>query len=243
MAAFAVNKERVLAYPDDFDTSAFIAGKRIALSRTGAIWVMVTLFLIIATCIALPWVQRNMRIDPFIVYVDGARGEWHLVGHDAPASDITYYKSMQRALVGVFTEKWFTIFGDENQNDKNWSICNRKSVCNQTTANTFWNDAGCDLYCISGEDMYQNFKENVMPLYQSRMELGDRWYVNTTQMTIKPNGTITKQGGSWIVNARVRSSLNGDFDIVAYVKVAYDITRYPQTLGYYVTKFNSYRLQ
>ena len=30
-----------MAYPDDFDTSAFPAGKRIAVSRTAGIWVMV----------------------------------------------------------------------------------------------------------------------------------------------------------------------------------------------------------
>ena len=232
-----------MAYPDDFDTSAFVAGRRIALSRIAAIWVMVALFLVVATCIALPLIQRRMRISPFIIHVDGAHGEWNLVGYDAPEIDIPYYASVQRALVGIFTEKWFTISGDKNLNESNWAGCNRTNICSQTVPNTFWNGAGCDLYCISGTDMYQNFTNNVLPSYQSRLEFGERWYVDMSNITIQPNGRITKSGGSWVVNARVHSNLNDDFDIIAYIKVAYDIARYPATLGYYVTKFNSYRIQ
>jgi len=233
-----------LAYPDDFDTSAFVAGRRIALSRVAAIWTMVSFFLIIATCIALPWVQKNMRVAPVVINVDGVRGEWRLVGRDAPEENVPYYQSMQRALVGIFTEKWFTVSTDADVNEMHWKSCSRTDVCSRTVANTFWNDAGCDIYCISGESMYQNFVTNVVPLYRARAEFGERWYVDVPRMEITPNGAITQNGGSWVVNARVRSNLNGDFNIIAYVKVVHDDTsRYPQTLGYYVTGFNSYRMQ
>lgn len=234
-----------MAYPDDFDTSAFVAGRRIALSRTVAIWVMISMFLIIACCVALPWLQRNMRINPFIVYVNGTHGEWHLIGRDITKRDIPYFSSMQRALVGIFTEKWFTITENPEQNELHWGQCNRADICGHEIANTFWNDGGCDLYCISGENMYQNFVTNVVPLYRARESFSDRWNVDPTQMIIYPDGTPTISGGSWIVRARVRSNLNGDFNIIAYVKVARDkdTARYPQTLGYYITGFNSYRLQ
>lgn len=230
-------------YPDDFNTSAFVAGKRIALSRTAAIWVMVALFLIVACCIALPWIQRNMRLEPFIIYVNGPRGEWNLVGQDTLTQDIPYYRSMQRALVGVFTEKWFTISNDKEQNEQHWMQCSRNDVCNRAIVNIFWNDTGCDLYCISGENMYQDFVTNVVPLYRARESFGDRWYMDLSRILVIPNGTISENGGSWVVRGRVRSALNGDFSIIAYVKVARDISRYPQTLGYYVTDFNSYRVQ
>ena len=58
-----------------------------------------------------------------------------------------------------------------------------------------------------------------------------------------PSGKITKDGGTWIVRTSVRSNLNGDFDVIAYVKIARDMERYPQTLGFYVTEFNAYREQ
>ena len=230
-------------YTEDFDTSAFVAGKRIALSRTVAIWVMVSLFLIVACCIALPWIRANMRTDPFIIRVDGSRGEWNLIGRNVISKDITYYHSLQRALVGIFTEKWFTLSGDMEKNEQHWAQCSRTDICNREIANTFWNDDGCDLYCISGENMYQNFVTNVVPLYRARASLGDRWYVDLSKIIIIPNGAIAEHGGSWIVRTRVHSGLNGDFNIIAYVKVARDISHYPQTLGYYVTGFNSYRVQ
>lgn len=232
-----------MSYPDDFDTSAFVAGKRIALSRTGAIWVMVSFFLVIACCIALPWLQQNIRINPYIVYVNGPRGAWHLVGQDTLELDIPYYQSVQRAVVGIFTQKWFTISGNESQNEKNWGTCSRADVCNRTIANTAWSDTGCDIYCLAGENMYQNFTSSVLPLYKTRVSFGERWYIDPTRIIIRPNGNPTKSGGAWIVNAIVRSNLNGDFNIIAYVKVANDVARYPQTLGYYITGFNSYRVQ
>ena len=41
----------------------------------------------------------------------------------------------------------------------------------------------------------------------------------------------------------MRSNLNGDFDVIAYVKIARDAQRYPQTLGFYVAEFNAFREQ
>ena len=233
-----------MTYPDDFDTSAFVAGKRVAISRIAGIWIMVALFFIVACCIALPWLQQNQRVNPFIIYVNGSHGEWDLIGKRTAEDDISYYFSMQRALVGVFTEKWFTISGNAEQNNKNWSTCNRETVCGHGIANTFWNENGCDIYCMSGENMYQTFATTVLPIYETQVSFGERWYVDTGRMSVTPNGKITENGGTWVVRAHVRSNLNGDFDIIAYAKVVRNTTgQYPQTLGYYITGFNSYRIQ
>lgn len=228
-------------YPDDFNTSAFPAGKRIAVSRTMGIWSVIAFLVIVCICVALPWLRRWQTINPFVIYVDSARGEWQLIGRPRDEKNIPYYQSVQRALVGIFTEKWFTVTGNTEKNALNWQRCNRETDCTRRVPNTFASVGGCDIYCISGESMYQKFVADVLPQYTAYESAGERWYVDPNKITVFPGGTITQNGGTWVARARVYSNTNGNFDIVAYVKVAYDASRYPQTLGYYVTGFNAYR--
>lgn len=228
-------------YPDDFETSAFPAGKRIAVSRTFGIWVVVAFLIIIGFCIALPWLRANQTVNPFVIYVDSARGEWQLIGRPLGTGGATYYQSVQRALVGIFTEKWFTITGNSDKNARAWERCNRETECTRRVPNTFANVGGCDIYCISGETMYQDFVTNMLPQYRAYESAGERWYMNPNKITVFPAGTITRAGGTWVARGHVHSSESGDFDVVAYVKVAHDATRYPQTLGYYITGFNAYK--
>ncbi len=235
--------DNIMDYPDDFDTSAFPAGKRIAVSRTAGIWVMVSFFLIIVCCLALPWVQKNTVIDPLVVYVNGSNGTWELVGTQKTHQDMPYYVSVQRALVGLFTEKWFTLSDDATVNAERWDSCDRETVCATRVDSSLYTHAGCDLYCMTDDEFYRNFTTNVLPMYQTTASFGERWYVNPSKIIVNQNGNITDQGGEWIVRATVRSSINGNFDIIAYVQVMRDTERYPQTLGYYVSNFNSYREQ
>ena len=233
--------ERALDYPDDFATSAFLAGKQIAVSRTMGIWIAVAFLLIICGCIALPWLHNKQTVTPFVIYVDSARGEWQLIGRTSGEKGATYYQSVQRALVGIFTEKWFTVTGSPEKNAQMWKRCNRETECAKRVPNTIINVDGCDIYCISGESMYQKFVTNMLPPYAASESVGERLFIDPNKVTVFQSGEITEGGGTWVTRARVHSSENGDFDIVAYVKVAYDPTRYPQTLGYYITDFNSYR--
>lgn len=233
--------ERALDYPDDFATSAFPAGKQIAVSRTMGIWIAVAFLLIIGGCIALPWLHDRQAVSPFVIYVDNTRGEWQLVGRSLSEKGATYYQSVQRALVGIFTEKWFTVTGNAERNAQIWQRCNRDTECMRRVPNTFANVGGCDIYCISGESMYQKFVTDMLPQYTAYESIGDRWFVDPNKITVFSGGEITKNGGTWVARARVRSSMNGDFDIVAYVKVAHDVARYPQTLGYYIADFNAYK--
>jgi len=230
-----------LVYPDDFDTSAFPAGKRLAVSRTMGIWIMVAFLVIIGICVALPWMRNQQTVNPFVIYVDSARGDWQLIGRPIGDKGATYFQSVQRALVGIFAERWFTITGDTTKNEAMWKRCNREIDCVRRVPNIFANIGGCDIYCISGENMYQNFVKNVLPQYHEYESAGMRWFMNPNQITVFPAGTIKHDGGTWVVRGHVRSNTGGDFDVVAYVKVAYDATRYPQTLGYYITGFNAYR--
>ena len=231
-------------YPDDFNTSAFPAGRQIAISRTMGIWVAVSMFLIVVCAIALPWIQRNQKIDPAVVYVDGARGQWELIQNrplDAnPGQDLPYYYTVQRALVGVFTKKWFTISGTRESNDLMWAKCGRTNECSERVLNAFPNKNGCDIFCMAGDDLYKDFTINILPTYETAISFGERWRVNPARIDIEPNGDISSRGGQWIVRTRVYSN-NGEFDIVAYVNVERNETYYPQTLGYYVSDFNAYR--
>lgn len=228
-------------YPDDFENSAFPAGKRVAVSRTMGIWIAVAFLIIIGFCVALPWLRANQTVNPFVIYVDSTRGEWQLVGRPLGEKNIPYYQSVQRALVGIFTEKWFTISANAQKNARAWERCNRETECTRHVPNTFANVDGCDIYCISGEGMYQNFVTDVLPQYRAYESAGERWYIDPNKITVFSGGKITANGGTWVARARVYSNINGHFDIIAYVKVAYDVARYPQTLGYYITGFNAYR--
>ncbi len=230
-------------YPEDFDTPAFPAGKRIAISRTIGVWVMVAFFFVIACCVALPWLQNSRTVSPYVIYVDGMRGKWEMVGQVESQKIVPYYESVQRALAGIFTEKWFTISDNPDKNAKNWAQCNRETDCFDRISNTFESSNGCDIYCISGDNMYRRFTENVLPMYKSYESMGQRWNVDIPRIEITPSGNPTKDGGMWIVRTRVRSNFNGDFNVIAYVKIARDEARYPQTLGFYVTSFNAYREQ
>ena len=230
-------------YPDDFDTSAFPAGKRIAVSRAAGIWVMISFFLIVVLCLALPWVQHSRTIEPFVIYVNGAQGFWELVGHQNVKQQEPYYVPVQRALASIFTEKWFTLSDDAKINAEHWDSCNRETVCATRIENTLYNNIGCDLYCLVDDDLYQHFVKTIVPLYQTSASFGERWYVNPSTIYAEPNGNITEATGSWIVHARVRSTVNGTFNIIAYVQIERDKEVYPQTLGYYISNFNAYREQ
>ena len=229
-------------YPEDFDTPAFPAGKRIAISRTLSVWVMVAFFFCIVLCVAIPWIQKGRTVNPYVIYVDGMRGRWEMVGQTKSQKIVPYYESVQRALVGIFTEKWLTISDNPDKNARNWMQCNRETDCVDRISNTFESSNGCDLYCMMGDGMYNRFAEKVLPLYKSYASIGQRWFVDENKIAIIPSGTISDDGGMWVTRARVRSNLNGDFNVVAYVKVARDTQeRYPQTFGFYVTEFNAYR--
>ena len=77
-------------------------------------------------------------------------------------------------------------------------------------------------------------------MYETAISFGEKWRVRPTRMVIEPNGEIAKNGGEWVVRTHVYSS-NGEFDVIAYVTVKKSDSGHPQTLGYYVSDFKSYR--
>ena len=230
-------------YPENFDTQAFPAGKRIALSRFAGICAMISLFLIVVSCVALLWLVKHRKVDPTIIYVNPDRGVWEIIGKDTNKKSVEYYYSVQQSLVGIFAQKWFTISSNSELNEKMWGTCNRAQDCATRTERTFRNTSGCELYCMAGDSMYNKFKTTVLPLYETNVSFGERWTPNMRSLTVSPVGTITKSGGMWVVRMNVQSNIKGPFSVLAYVKVGHDAGRYPQTLEYYIADFNSYRVQ
>ncbi len=229
-------------YPEDFDTSAFPAGRRIALSRTVGIWIAISLFLVVCCCVAIPWLIKNRTIDPFVIYVNAPVGEWRLIGRSENRRALPYYDTIQRALIGVFAENWFNISSDIDKNDLIWSQqCNRVEVCNTRVPTAQGSSTECGIYCLADEEVYQNFKTKILPLYQTIADAGETWDLDTKKLIIMPSGASTANGGVWTLRGRVFSNRSGVFNIVAYVTVAKDIEKYPQTLGFYIRDFKAYR--
>ena len=230
-------------YPENFDTQAFPSGKRVALSRFAGICTMVSLFLIIVMCVALLWIIKLRKIDPTIIYINPDRGVWEVVGKNQSTKSVEYYYSVQQSLVGVFTQKWFTISTNPEINENLWTACNREMDCSKRVERTFRNTTKCELYCISSDSMYNKFKSSVLPLYEINVSFGERWMPSMRTLSVSPSGHITEDGGTWLVRINVQSNIKGTFSVLAYAKVGRDVNRYPQTLGYYISDFNSYRVQ
>ena len=229
-------------YPDNFDTPAFPAGPRIAISRFMAIASCIVFVLIIFTCIVLLWATRSRRIDPFIVSIDDLTGQWVVLDHSHGGGPIEYpvLWSLQQSVVANFAENWFTISTDAAENDAAWRTCERSESCG--VGARAYNDRTCALYCASGEELFSHFIYDVVPDYQTRFSSGEKWIVDKLDIYFEPAGQISDVGGTWRISATVRSNISGDMDIVAFAKVARNTELYPQTLGYYVADFNAYRI-
>lgn len=228
-------------YPNDFDTSAFPAGKRISVARIAAICSMISFFLIICMCGAIWWLNFQRTIAPVLIYVNSTTGDWRVIGQKTNSQESEYYYAVQRSLVGVFTEKWFTISGNPEKNEQIWSRCNRDEICTKRIEQTNATHSGCDIFCMSGDQVYKDFVDKIIPIYKTRASFGDQWSINVNTINVLPDGNITEAGGQWIVRAHVRAVPGPGFNIIAYVNLLRDNENYPQTLGYYIDSFKAYK--
>ena len=230
-------------YPDNFNTPAFPAGPRIAISRFMATASCVLFVVIIFMCVLLLWAVRSQQIDPFIVSIDELTGQWTVVGHSHGNGPIEYpaIQSLQQSVVGNFAANWFTISENAADNDAMWQTCERASACGTENTHSY-DDKTCALYCASGEELFNHFIYDVIPDYQARVAAGERWVVDKTEFQMEPAGKISNDGGTWRISATIQSNLSGDMSIIAFAKVARNAQMYPQTLGYYVADFNAYKV-
>ncbi len=230
-------------YPSSFETPAFPAGKRIAVSRFMAIGISVLFLLIIFMCGILFWVSRSQKIDPFLVSINNVTGRWIDVGHSHGNAPFEYSttRTMQESVVGNFAAKWFMISEDAENNDALWKTCERNVDCiGENTPAYGIND--CAIFCMTSEELFSRFVYDIVPDYQNRFANGERWNLDKANIQIEPASTVSDVGGTWLLRANIQSNMSADINIVAFVKVARNVAFYPQNLGYYVADFNAYKI-
>ena len=227
-------------YPNDFNIKSFPAGKTIALSRSVSIWISIVFFLIIAMCGFILMV-RHYRVNyPFLISVDPFTEEWSVVTY--PGKDenekLHQYQIVQEKLVRDFVTNWFSISTDPTINEKRWRDCD---VADCDTPEQFSPDnIDCAISCKSNESVFSEFANNVFPDYQNYATSGGKWTVGP--MLITPF-TVNQISGTWQVVVSVQPSMAQSFDALAFITIEQDKNKYPATLGYHITNFNSYRIE
>lgn len=231
-----------MEYPSGFNTPTFPAGSRLAATRLVAIATMVVFVLIVVMCGLLLWTQRAATVHPFLVSIDNITGQWAVVGHNhGRVREITTAQSLQESVIGKFIQYWFWVSASDNVNAALWRSCDREKQCNPENK-TGIDTEECAIYCMAGEDIYSRFVASVVPDYQSRVVNGETWLVDMASIKTTPIGAIQDTGGMWQVRASVYSNKSGAIKILAYVRLARDAAQFPQTMGYYVSDFNAYKI-
>ena len=226
-----------MRYPDEFNTPTFPAGPRIALSRVMSIATMVVFALILAVGGGIYWASQSQHIHPFLVTVDEITGSWQVVGHDHGERTITTNRAMQESVIADFTKNWFTISDNQTGNDNLWYGFEDRAECYADNR-----PSNGQIFCASGEELYNYFIQTVVPDYQVRIADGETWSVDVNNIYLNETGNVTDAGGTWRIMTQIDSSIYGPMQIMAYITLGRDDTIYPDTLGFYVTDFNAYRM-
>lgn len=233
-------------YPNDFDTATFPAGKGIALSRGVAIRISIIFFLIICTCGFILFFTHFKSNYPFLITSDPFTNEWSVVTYPGKHEQetIAQYQIVQEKLVSDFVKNWFTISNNAQENELRWQECSMDECASSQQYNP--NNKECALFCLSDKKVFEIFMEKVLPEYTARFEqASEQWDVEKRgyPMIVLAPKIVTENGSLWQVQAQIYSSINGYFNVMAFVKVARSKDSYPVTLGYYVKDFNSYRIK
>jgi len=229
-----------LNYPNDFETPAFPAGKSIALSRTMAIWMAVVSFLIIAACAMLIVVGRVKKNYPFIISTDPLTNDWNVIAYQdkTESKTIQQYQVIQEKLVSDYVTNWFTISSDNTNNEKRWQTCDETDCDATNQLNP--NNLKCLMFCLSSNSLFKEFSEKIVPEYTERMsQKNETWEVQ--RLLITPS-TVTEQIGAWQVYAKIKSNINGNFNVLVFISVGYNSKSHSSTLGYYIENFAAYRV-
>ena len=228
-------------YPGNFQIPANPAGKTIAVSRFMAICTLVTFLMIIFLSVIILWSSKSDKLNPFMISANNITGEWKIVGKSDIIHEYSAAYTMQESVVGNFVSDWFKISADNSENERAWQDCNR-NVCTSSADNLIFGDRSCAIYCASGEDLYSRFKYEILTDYEVRVQNGETLNLDYKTLDISPAGKINENGGTWKVSATIISNKNKNFDIEVFLKVANNKNYYPQTMGFYIADFNSYRI-
>lgn len=232
-----------MKYPDEFETPTFPAGKQIAVTRMVSVLIMSVFLLILFSCGLLLWAQKSVHVHPFLISVNEITGQWEIVGHQhTDVKEMSTVRTLQESVIGKFLEYHFFVTEDANFNANIWQPCDRKQHCNPETRVGMASEA-CSLYCLSSDNIHDDFIKNIVPQYQQMFTTGEIWTLDTKSVEMTPISEITSSGGLWQIRAKINSSLFGPIKILAYANVLQNLELYPQTLGYYIAEFNAYKIK
>ena len=227
-----------MKYPDDFNTPAFPAGKFVAVSRFMATAVMVIFFLIVCLCGIILWVKKTQDVSPFLISFQPNGERWTMVAYNNHKKEIPAYYVVQESLVYNFARNWFTISTNPKDNQQNWANCSQTpEVCTETTGRL----DSCTIFCNCDHKVFDSFEKVVLPTYNS-FGKGVSWVVkNISVAPLYSAESIAKTYGIWKLNVLVDTGM-GTATFVGYAHVKQDEHNYPKTMGYYISDFNTYRM-
>ena len=187
----------------------------------------------------LVWTMRSVRTEPHILITDTVNEQWQIVKNDTIRNEIKRDTNqlIQESVIWNFVQQWFSISGDHGENAALWNMsCNRNKDCDTSAAS-----GTCKIFCATNETLFSKFTSQVLPTYEYNEKNGIYWTPNTENIRIKLIDTANTSS-TWQVQMTVSTSEHEVMDILAYVTLARNLKTYPRTMGYYITDFNSYRL-
>jgi hypothetical protein len=231
-------------YPSDFDVPTFPAGRKIVSSRLMGIVSMLMFVLTLLTCGLILWSQKSIREQPFLVFVNRITGQWNVVEQqDNDIVDRTAAQLMQEALLTRFVEYWFWVSSSSEVNNARWKSCNRSVDCDFNAEKSGIDiDGVCALYCMAGDDLYNAFTQNVLPLYQELTHTHTTWQINPDTLKLFPLTNVNENGGMWQVLIQVSQNGKKPMNILGYARIEKSNIGFNKTLGYYVSKFYTYKM-
>lgn len=226
-------------YPNDFNIKSFPAGKTIAFSRSVSIWISIVFFLIVSMCGLLLLCVHFKQNYPFLISIDPFTEEWTVVAYPGKnkKESVQQYQIMQEKLVHDFVTNWFTISGNKNLDENRWQDCDVEDCTQPKQFNP--ENIYCAISCKSDSLVYKEFTEKILPQYRTLTQASGRWTVGP--MLITPID-VNQASGTWQVYATIYSNKTTAFDVLVFITIERDQTKYPATLGYYIKNFNSYRV-
>ncbi len=226
-------------YPNGFNIKSFPAGKTIEFSRSVSIWISIAFFLIVALCGFLLLGIHFKSNYPFLISIDPYTDEWSVITYPGKneKESIQQYQIVQEKLVRDFITDWFTISGDAKTNEKRWARCEIEDCSKDTQFNP--ENIDCAIYCKSDISVFEEFYKNVLPDYSAYANADGKWTV--ARMLITPN-IVKQNSGTWQVVTTVQPTMSAAFDVLSFITIEQDQSKYPATLGYHIKTFNSYRI-
>ena len=225
----------MLDYPNNFDADVFPKARKIALTRTLAIWSLIAFFVIACLCGLLLWGVNSKRLSPILISVSEDAGRWTAISESG--AKIREYPAdimMQESVVGKFAQMWFRITGNIVVDEATWTKCIGEK-----------NDAAgeCFLCCMSADMLYRKFEEDVLPVWRQMAASGEIMGLDPDSIVVSNVSASANKGGTWRIEAVLHSNKSGPKNIIAFVRTARAVGTRPMTLGFYVVNFNAYAIK